>query len=237
MPHQRVVVLEVPQRQERALRGAVVHEHQEPVQAERQAHLGGPIAAALMANADHLLAVAPEINPAEVLAIKYARGGTRAPRGTGRGARYSPPVPTDRNDTVEVWMTAPPRRQSFLVWLVVTIGINMLALIVVDGLFDGVSIERWWPLFIGAAVLGLGNAFLKPVLALLTLPLIVVTFGLAYFFLNVLMLVIAEWIAPDFTIDGFWTYVGATIVIWIVNVIVQSFIGAVQGRVAQPRRR
>ena len=97
------------------------------------------------------------------------------------------------------------------------------------------SIDRWWPLIIGAAVLGLGNAFLKPVLALLTLPLIIVTFGLAYFFLNVLMLVIAEWVAPDFTINGFWTYVGATIVIWIVNVIVQGFIGAVQGRAARPR--
>lgn len=145
-------------------------------------------------------------------------------------------MPADRDDTV-VWMTAPPQRQGFLAWLVVTVGINILALIVVDGLFDGVSIERWWPLIIGAAVLGLGNAFLKPVLALLTLPLIIVTFGLAYFFLNVLMLAIAEWVAPDFTIDGFWTYVGATIVIWIVNVIVQGFIGAVQGRAAQPRRR
>jgi putative membrane protein len=151
------------------------------------------------------------------------------------GDRYSPGVPAEPDRTV-VWMTAPPRRQSFLVWLVVTVGINVLALIVVDGLFDGVQIARWWPLILGAAVLGLGNAFLKPVLALLTLPLIVVTFGLAYFFLNVLMLVIAEWIAPDFTISGFWTYVGATIVIWFVNMVVQSFIGAVQGRAAQPRR-
>lgn len=41
-----------------------------PTDAERQAHLGGPIAAALMANADRLLAEAPEINAAEVLAIK-----------------------------------------------------------------------------------------------------------------------------------------------------------------------
>ena len=41
-----------------------------PGEAERQAHLGGPIAAALMANADRLLSEAPEINQAEVLAIK-----------------------------------------------------------------------------------------------------------------------------------------------------------------------
>ncbi|MGQ0839998.1 putative quinol monooxygenase [Actinokineospora sp.] len=41
-----------------------------PGEAERQAHLSGPIAAALMANADRLLSAPPEINPAEVLAAK-----------------------------------------------------------------------------------------------------------------------------------------------------------------------
>ena len=34
------------------------------------------------------------------------------------------------------------------------------------------------------------------------------------------MLALAEWIAPDFSIDGFWTYVGATIVVWLVNFVV-----------------
>jgi quinol monooxygenase YgiN len=41
-----------------------------PSDAERQAHINGPIAAALMANADRLLAAAPEILPADVLAAK-----------------------------------------------------------------------------------------------------------------------------------------------------------------------
>jgi putative membrane protein len=130
-----------------------------------------------------------------------------------------------------------PDPPSFVVWLIVAVGINMVALIVVDGLFEGVEIERWWPLVMGAAVLALGNAFLKPLLALLTLPLIVFTFGLAYFFLNVAMLALAEWIAPDFSIDGFWTYVGATIVIWIVNVLVQALVGAVSGDRPNPARR
>ena len=107
-----------------------------------------------------------------------------------------------------------------LVRIVVLIGTNVLALIVVDWLFDGVTIDRWWPLIIGAIVLGFANAILKPILAILTLPLIIVTFGVAYFAINVLMLALAEWIAPDFSIDGFWTYIGATIVIWLVNVVV-----------------
>jgi putative membrane protein len=117
-----------------------------------------------------------------------------------------------------------------LVRLLVLWGINVLALIVVDWMFDGVTIDRWGPLLLGAFVLMLGNAILKPILAILTLPLIVVTFGLAYFALNVLMLALAEWVAPDFSIDGFWTYVGATIVVWLVNVIVGALLGRIRGR-------
>ena len=96
-------------------------------------------------------------------------------------------------------------------------GVNIVALIVVDWLFDSVEIGRWGSLLLGAAVLGLANAILKPILAILTFPLIVVTLGLSYFALNIAMLALAEWIAPDFSINGFWTYIGATIIIWLVN--------------------
>jgi uncharacterized membrane protein YvlD (DUF360 family) len=87
-----------------------------------------------------------------------------------------------------------------------------------------VEIERWGPLLLGAAVLGLANAFVKPVLAILTLPVILLTFGLGYFALNVAMLALAEWIAPDFSIDGFWTYVGATIIVSLVNWILDALL-------------
>ena len=107
-----------------------------------------------------------------------------------------------------------------LVRLLIAWGVNILALIVVDWMFDSVQIGRWGSLLLGAFILMVGNAILKPILAILTLPLIIVTFGLAYFAINVLMLALAEWIAPDFSIDGFWTYVGATIVVWLVNVVV-----------------
>ena len=73
-----------------------------------------------------------------------------------------------------------------------------------------------------------GNAIIKPILAILTLPLVIITFGLSYFALNVLMLALAEWVAPDFSIDGFWTYVGATIVVWLVNVVVGALLNRVQ---------
>ena len=118
-----------------------------------------------------------------------------------------------------------------MIWVALLIrwGLNTLALIVVDWLFDSVYIE--WPgsVLLGAAVLAVGNAFIKPILAILTLPLIIVTLGLAYFAINVAMLALAEWIAPDFSIDGFWTYVGATIVVWLVNFVVGRGLDYLEG--------
>jgi putative membrane protein len=118
---------------------------------------------------------------------------------------------------------------TLLVRLLALWGINVLALIVVNWLFSSVTIGGWGSLLIGGAVLTLGNAIIKPILAILTLPLIIVTLGLSYFLINVAMLALAEWIAPDFSIDGFWTYVGATIVVWLVNVTVGGLLDRIRG--------
>jgi putative membrane protein len=106
---------------------------------------------------------------------------------------------------------------------------NIVALLAADWIFDGVSIERWWPLILGAAVLGVANTIVKPILTLLTLPLVIITLGLFYFVINVLMLALAEWIAPDFSIDGFWTYIGATIVVSIVSWAMHGLFGMFEG--------
>ena len=103
-------------------------------------------------------------------------------------------------------------------------GVNILSLLVIDSLFDSVEIGRWGSILLGAAVFAIANAILKPILAILTFPLIVLTLGLSYFALNMLMLALAEWIAPDFSIDGFWTYVGATIVVSIVNWVLYTLL-------------
>jgi putative membrane protein len=105
----------------------------------------------------------------------------------------------------------------FVARLAFALAINALALWVCDVIFDGVQIHGWWAYIIGAAVLGIANAIVKPILAILTLPLIIVTLGLFYFLINIAMVALAEWIAPNFSIDGFWTYVGVVVVIWAVN--------------------
>jgi|SRR6476646_8046785 putative membrane protein len=106
---------------------------------------------------------------------------------------------------------------------------NIVALAVADWIFSGVSINGWAAFLIGGAVLGIANTIVKPILTLLTLPLVIVTLGLFLFVINVAMLALAEWIAPDFSIDGFWTYIGATIVVWFVNYVLHGLFGLRQG--------
>jgi putative membrane protein len=122
-----------------------------------------------------------------------------------------------------------------IVYLLLSWLANIVSLLVADWVFDSVTIGRWWPIILGAAVLGIANTIVKPILTLLTLPLVIVTLGLFYFVINVLMLALAEWIAPDFSIDGFWTYIGATIVISIVSWVMHGIFGMFEGsKSAQP---
>jgi putative membrane protein len=113
--------------------------------------------------------------------------------------------------------------------ILVAWGVNVLALIVADWVFGGITIGRWGSLLLAGAVFGLANVFLKPLLTIIAIPLIILTFGVAYFFVNVAILAFTEWVVPDFSIDGFWTYVGAVIVMWLVNVTLGALMVAIRG--------
>jgi putative membrane protein len=117
--------------------------------------------------------------------------------------------------------------------MAVAIAINALALWIANVLWDSVSIHGFWAYFIGAAVLGVANAVLKPLLALLTLPLIILTLGLFYLAINIAMVALAEWVAPNFSIDGFWTYVGVVFIVWLVNWVAD----ALGDQLERPRTR
>ena len=96
---------------------------------------------------------------------------------------------------------------------------NAIALAVVGWLFQDVSFDGFWSLVWAAALFGILNTILKPVLRLITLPLALLTLGIAWFFVSLLMLAITNWLVSGFTIHGFWTFVWATVVIWAVNVV------------------
>jgi putative membrane protein len=110
---------------------------------------------------------------------------------------------------------------GLLIRLVIALAINAAALWVADALWDGVTINGAAAYIIGAAVLGIANTVIKPLLAILTLPLILLTLGLFYLVINIAMVGLAEWIAPDFSIDGFWSYVGVVFIVWLVNWIAE----------------
>ena len=111
---------------------------------------------------------------------------------------------------------------------------NLAAIWVAAEIFDGVTYgDSFWTLLLAAVVFTVVNSFVKPVLAILSIPFIIITFGIAYFLVNCLMLVLTAWVVPDFEAGSFWTVVGATIVIWIVNVV----IGAAMSDFQRSRRR
>ena len=125
-------------------------------------------------------------------------------------------------------------RMSFVPRLVIAWAINLAALWVADAIWAGVRIDGWAAFLIGSAVLGIANAVLKPILTILTLPLIIITLGFFYLLINIAMVALAEWIAPNFSIDGFWTYVGVVLVVWVVNWVGDQVLGDLERR-AKPR--
>jgi putative membrane protein len=98
---------------------------------------------------------------------------------------------------------------------------NLAALWVASELLDGMTYgDSFGVLALAALVFTIANWIVKPVVAVLAIPLIVLTLGVAYFFVNVLMLLVTDWVVTDFEAGGFWTVVAATIVVWVVNLAI-----------------
>jgi putative membrane protein len=108
-------------------------------------------------------------------------------------------------------------------WLLVSWALNAVVLGITGWILSGVSFNgSGWTLIWAALVFGLLNTILKPILKLLTLPLAIVTLGIAWFFVWMLMLWLTDLIIGAFDIDGFWNYVWATIIVWAVNLVLDA---------------
>ncbi|MBV9606056.1 MAG: phage holin family protein [Solirubrobacterales bacterium] len=94
---------------------------------------------------------------------------------------------------------------------------NALVLAIVAGLLSGVTVRSVGSLLAAAAVFGVLNTVLKPLLRFVALPLAILTLGLAWFFVSMLMLDITTDIVSGFRIHGFWTLVAAALIVWLVN--------------------
>jgi putative membrane protein len=105
-------------------------------------------------------------------------------------------------------------------WLVVSWALNAVVLGITGWILSGVSFNgSGWTLVWAALVFGVLNTILKPVLKFLTLPLAVLTLGIAWFFVSMLMLWLTDVIVGGFDISGFWNYVWATIIVWAFNLV------------------
>jgi putative membrane protein len=115
-------------------------------------------------------------------------------------------------------------------WLLISWVANAVTLGITGLILNGVTFHHSVAaLFASAAVFGVLNTILKPILKLLTLPFAVITLGLVWFFVSLLMLWLTDLIVPKFSIHGFWTYVWATLIVWVVNIVVDAILS--------PRRR
>ncbi|MCA1583381.1 MAG: phage holin family protein [Acidobacteria bacterium] len=110
---------------------------------------------------------------------------------------------------------------GFLIhWLVLAV-----ALWVTSYLVPGVRVSSWTALAIGSLILGFVNATVKPVLAILTLPITILTLGLFYLIVNAAAFALAAALVPGFTIDSLSAAVLGALVASVVSWVIGMFVG------------
>ncbi len=108
--------------------------------------------------------------------------------------------------------------------------ITMLGLFLASALVPGVSISGAWTFIFAAALLGLVNAFVRPIAFVLTLPITLVTLGLFLFVLNAAMFALVAAMLDNFVVAGFWSALFGAIILSITSTIASWYIGP-DGRV------
>jgi putative membrane protein len=111
-------------------------------------------------------------------------------------------------------------------WLVTTV-----AVLVAAHLIPGITYDGWGALLGASLLLGIINAFVRPVLLLLSLPFIIVTMGLFIFVVNALLLMLVSKIIPPFQVAGFWSAFFGAIVISLVSWILSSLFRGSDGKI------
>lgn len=114
--------------------------------------------------------------------------------------------------------------------------IAAIGLWVADTLIDGIRFDSAGWLLGAAVVLGLINAFVRPLAVILTFPITVITLGLFMLVLNAGMLALASWFLSGFHIAGFWSAFWGAIIVSLVSGIGSWFFGPKGGIEINVRR-
>jgi putative membrane protein len=113
----------------------------------------------------------------------------------------------------------------FAVRFVIGWAIDAAALAVAAWIFSGISVGgSAGTLILAALVYGLLATFVKPVLKLVTFPLAILTLGIAWFFVALFILWLTDAIVGGLHINGFWTLVGGTLVVWAVGAVADHWL-------------
>ena len=108
----------------------------------------------------------------------------------------------------------------FLRWLILT-----FAIIATSYLIDGIQVSGFLSAFFAAAILGILNAFFRPILLILTLPVNILSLGLFTFVINAIVLMMVSGVISGFEVSGFWSAVFGSLLISLVSWFLTSFIG------------
>lgn len=109
--------------------------------------------------------------------------------------------------------------------IIIRVLINAAALWVAAQLLDDITLsDEPVTVLIVAAIFGLVNALVRPVVKLLTLPITLVTLGLFLFVINAAMLQLTDWLTDGLTVDGFWTSILGGIIISVVSWALSVFL-------------
>lgn len=100
--------------------------------------------------------------------------------------------------------------------------VSSFAVVIAQYLLPGVSTDTFLTAIIVAFVLALLNAFLKPIIVLLTIPVTVFTFGLFLIVINALMVLIAAHFVDGFHVGGFWDAFFFSIILSLVTFILEK---------------
>ena len=111
-------------------------------------------------------------------------------------------------------------------WLVTTV-----AVYVAVKLIPGITYSSVGALAGASLLLGIVNAFVRPVLLLLSMPFIIVTMGMFIFVVNALLLLFVSQMIPDFRVDGFWSSFFGAIIISLTSWLLSLFFRSSDGRV------
>lgn len=104
--------------------------------------------------------------------------------------------------------------------------ISALAVAISAFLIPGIQVEGIYAAILTAAVMALLNRFVKPLLTFFTMPITILTLGLFYLIINVLMVYLAAWIvSPGFTVEGFFPALLFSLVLSVVNSLLDRMAG------------